>query len=355
MSQKKRKHKRQFALPPGTLVYNGEPSNTAIKISLIDYDETRFQQREVQSPEECAHLRYSSTVTWINVDGVHEIDIIEKFGSYFDLHPLILEDIVTTEQRPKIEDCGAYLYICLKMLSFDEKEEEIKSEQVSIILASTFIISFQENNGGDVFNPIRERIRNSKGRIRKMGNDYLAYCLIDAIVDNYFIILEKLGEKIENLEEGLVSDPKIDILENLYKLKRDMLFIRKAGWPVREIVNILARRESRLIQKTTAIYLRDVYDHIVQIMDTLEIFRDMLAGMIDIYLSSLSRKMNEVMKVLTIITTIFIPLSLIPTIYGMNFRYMPGLESPWGFTVVLLIMAGLGVAMMVYFKRKKWI
>jgi len=293
-------------------------------------------------------------VTWINVDGIHQVEILERLGEYFGLHPLVVEDILNTDQRPKVEDFGDYIFIVLKMFYYDDSADEIVTEQISLTLGPTLVISFQEREG-DVFNPIRERIRSEKGRIRKMGADYLAYVLVDSIVDSYFIILEKLGEKIEDLEEELVTDPRPETLQTIHNLKREMIFLRKSVWPLREVVSGLERGESPLIQESTGIYLRDVYDHTIQVIDTVETIRDMLSGMLDIYLSSVSNRMNEVMKVLTIIATIFIPLTLIAGIYGMNFRYMPELEWPWAYPMLWLIMLAIGVLMLIYFRRKRWL
>ena len=293
-------------------------------------------------------------MTWINIDGIHEVNIIEKIGKHFDLHPLIMEDIVNTEQRPKMEDFGHYVYVVLRMLYFDEEAHEVKGEQVSLILGENFVISFQEKEG-DIFNPIRERIRNNKGRIRKMGADYLAYSLLDTIVDNYFTILEKLGDRIEEMEERLVSDPRPETLQEIHKLKREMIFLRKSVWPLREVINGLERGESSLVHKASRIYLRDVYDHTIQVIDTVETFRDMLSGMHDTYLSSISNRMNEIMKVLTIIATIFIPLTFIAGIYGMNFKFMPELEWRWAYFIVWLVIVIVAISMIFFFRRKKWL
>ena len=341
-------------LAPGTLIHVGERKVDKPRISFIDYDETQCQEKEVKTIEECFPFKETPTVTWINIDGIHEVDIIEKIGKHFDLHPLILEDIVNTEQRPKMEDFGNYIFIVLKMLYFNEKENEINSEQVSLVLGSNFVISFQESIG-DVFEPVRDRIRKGKGRIRKMGADYLAYALADAIVDSYFVILEKFGERIEDAQEELVKMPAPETLQAIHKLKRGIIFLRKSVWPLREVVSGLDRAETPLIHEATGIFLRDVYDHTIQVIDTIENFRDMLSGMLDIYLSSISNRMNEVMKVLTIFAAIFIPLTFIAGVYGMNFAFMPELAWRWGYPVVLIIMALVAVVMLFYFRRKKWL
>jgi magnesium transporter len=349
-----KKTSKKVGLPPGTLVHIGEKKMDKPRITIIDYDEAQFQEIEASTVEDCFLFKDKPTVTWINIEGIHQVELLEGIGDCFGLHPLVLEDILNTGQRPKIEDLGGYIYIVLKMLYTEEENGEIAEDQLSVILGPTFIISFQEGDG-DVFDPIRERIRNGIGRVRKMGADYLAYSLLDSAVDNYFITLEKLGEKIEFLEEELVADPTTETLHIIHALKRDMIFLRKSVWPLREIISGLERGESALIQESTGIYLRDVYDHTIQVIDTVETFRDMVSGMLDIYLSSVSNRMNEVMKVLTIIATIFIPLTLIAGIYGMNFQYMPELGWRWGYPMVWLVMLAIVALMAVYFRRKRWL
>lgn len=354
MSRFFKKVHKKAGLPPGTLEHVGEKKVERVKINIIDYNESHFEEKEAMTVEECFPFKETPTVTWINIDGLHEVNIIEKIGQMFDLHPLIMEDILHTGQRPKLEDFGSYIFIVLKMLRFDETKNIIQAEQVSFILGSNFVISFQEIEG-DIFNPVRERLRNSKGRIRTMGSDYLTYALMDAIVDHYFVILEKLGERIEVIEEELVTNPVPQTLQTIHEMKREMIFLRKSVWPLRELVSGLERGESPLIQNTTVIYLRDVYDHTIQVIDTIETFRDMLSGMLDIYLSSVSNKMNEVMKVLTIIATIFIPITFIAGVYGMNFEYMPELEWQWSYPVFWFVILSVASAMFIFFSRKGWI
>jgi len=355
-----KKTSKTAGLPPGTLIHIGEKKTEKVKITIIDYNEAQFQEKECKNVEECFPFKDKPTVTWINVDGIHQIEIIEKLGKQFGIHPLVLEDILNTGQRPKSEDFEDYLFIVLKMLYQDEKENEIMAEQVSLILGSNFVISFQEKEG-DVFNNIRERIRSGKGRIRKMGADYLAYTLMDAVVDGYFVILEKFGEKIEGMEEELITDPQPETLQSIHTMKREMIFLRKSVWPLREVISGIERGGSSLIQESTHIYLRDVYDHTIQVMDTIETFRDMLSGMLDLYLSSISNRMNEVMKVLTIIATIFIPLTFIAGIYGMNFDpdkspfNMPELNWFWGYPATIFAMIVVAAIMVAYFRRKKWL
>jgi magnesium transporter len=344
----------KVGLPPGTLVHIGERRTEKAEITVIDYDEKNFQEKEAVKVEECFPFKDKPMVTWININGLQEVGIIEKIGVHFGIHPLVLEDILHTGQRPKAEDLGDYLFIVLRMLYHDERENGMVGEQVSLLLGPNYVISFQEREG-DVFNPIRERIRNSKGHIRKGGADYLAYALLDAIVDHYFVILEKLGEKIESLEEELVTNPRPETLQAIHTLKRDLIFLRRSVWPLREVINSLERGESPLITEPTGIYLRDVYDHTIQVIDTIETYRDIVTGMLDIYLSSLSNRMNEVMKVLTIIATIFIPLTFIAGIYGMNFKFMPELEWHWGYPMALMVMLLIVASMFIYFRRKKWL
>jgi magnesium transporter len=332
----------------------GERKQETARITVLDYDEKSFQENQFDRIEECFQFKTTPTVSWINIDGLHDISIIEKAGEHFELHPLILEDTLNTGQRPKCEDYDTCLFVVLKMLSYDDQSASIQSEQVSLILGDNFVISFQEQTG-DVFEQIRDRIRNAKGRIRKMGPDYLLYALLDAIVDSYFSILEKLGEKIEVLEEDIFGEPTEKNLKQIHDLKREMVFLRKSVWPLRELISGLQRGESSFIKETTGIYLRDVYDHTIQVIDTVESFRDTVSGMLDIYLSSISNRMNGVMKVLTIIATIFIPLTFVAGIYGMNFKYMPELEWKWGYFGVWTVMLIMGICMLVFFRKKKWL
>jgi len=349
-----KKRSAKIGLPPGTLIHIGERKTEKVRIRILDYDEAQFEEEEAKTIEESFPFKDKPTVTWINIDGIHQVEIIEKLGNYFGLHPLLLEDILNTEQRPKMEDYGDYIFIVLKMLYLGEANNEIEAEQVSLILGSNFVISFQER-GRDVFEPVRDRIRNAKGRIRKAGADYLAYTLLDAIVDNYFIILESLGETMEETEEQLTTNPNPETLQLIHALKKEMIFLRKSIWPLREVVSGLERCESSLIHESTGAYLRDVYDHTIQIIDTVESFRDMISGMLDIYLSSISNKMNEVMKVLTIFASIFIPLTFVAGVYGMNFSFMPELKWQWGYFGILGVMALIGISLAVYFKRRKWL
>ncbi|MFH1856402.1 MAG: magnesium/cobalt transporter CorA [Candidatus Omnitrophota bacterium] len=344
---------KKSGMLPGTLVHIGEKKVEKVKITVIDYDAERFEEKEFKNIEDVFEFKDSPLISWINIDGVHNVDVVKKIGDHFKIHPLALEDVMNTAQRPKFEDFGEYVFLVIKMLYTGNVPGEIVSEQISLIVGENFVISFQERTG-DVFETVRERIRTAKGRIRQKGSDYLAYSLIDAVVDNYFSILEALGEKVEKIEETLIKRPSSQVLQTLQNLKRDAIFLRKAIWPLREAISALTRGESSVIKESTIIYLRNVYDHAVQVIDTVETFRDLISGLLDIYLSSLSNKMNEVMKVLTIFASIFIPLTFVAGIYGMNFKYMPELEWRYGYFIVLGGMFVIGISLLIAFKRKKW-
>jgi magnesium transporter len=350
-----KKYKEKVGLPPGTLIHLGPERTAESRITVFDYDEKDVNEMEISRVEECFPFRDTATVTWINIDGVHQTHVIESIGTHFGIHPLVLSDIVNTRQRPKIEDYEDYLFVVLKMIyQGNSSHNEITAEQVSMIIGPNYVISFQETPE-DLFDPIRKRLLGSTGRIRKKGADYLAYALIDTIVDNYFVILETLGEKIEDLENELLENPGEYTMLAIHSLKRDMIFLRRSVWPLREVTGFLERGESKLIHKTTRIYLRDIYDHTIQVVDTIETSRDILSGMLDIYLSTLSNRTNSVMKVLTIIATIFMPLTFIAGVYGMNFKNMPELEWYWGYPVVMLFMTTIAVLMLLFFKRKRWL
>jgi magnesium transporter len=355
MVRRLKKRSGKAGLPPGSLIHIGDRLTEKTKITVFDYDEAHLQEKEIKTVGECRQFKDSPTVAWIHIEGIHDTQILEELGTVFGLHPLTLEDILNTDQRPKMEDFCEYIYIVLKTFyNHADENNETTSEQISIILGPTFVISFQEKET-DIFKPIRERIRAGKGRLRKSGADYLAYSLIDTIVDNYFTILEHLGEKIEIIEESLIKNPSTQTLQAIQHLKREMIFLRKSVWPLRETISSLERTECQLIQESTGLFLKDIYDHTIQVIDTIETFRDMLSGILDIYLSSISNRMNEIMKVLTIIATIFMPLTFLAGVYGMNFKYMPELEWHWGYFFILGIMITIAVSMLVYFRKKRWL
>jgi magnesium transporter len=340
---------------PGTLVTTEKVDLQPLKLTLLKYgSEMPVEERQVQTVSECIPFDPQTPVTWLNVDGSLQVKILEEIGRRLDIHLLVLEDILDTSQRPKMEDFDRYLFIELNMLLWDEKKPQVESQQVSLILGKNYVVTFQEQEK-DVFDPVRKRIREGKSRVTKQGADYLAYSLIDAIVDHYFIVLENLGDQIEFLEEELVKNPDPGTLQSIHVLKRELIFLRKSVWPLREVIGALERGESSLFQESSLIYLRDVYDHTIQIIDTVETFRDMVSGMLDIFLSSVSNRMNEVMKVLTIIATVFIPLSFIVGLYGMNFSYMPELKWKCGYFIVWGVIISVVVGMLIYFRKKKWL
>jgi magnesium transporter len=307
--------------------------------------------RHISAIEKCFPLKESPSVTWIDVNGIHDTALVKRIGECFRLHPLFLEDIVTTGQYPKFEDFGDYVFVVLKMLEY-EQGGQIAAEQVSIVLGPNFVISFQEKVA-DLFKPIRDMIQNNH-LFRNRGSDYLAYSLIDLIIDRYFPILEKLGDDIEDKENQLIANPVSGTLGSIQQLKKELLFLRKSIWPLREVISSLSRGITPLIKDETRIYLRDIHDHTVQVIDTMETLREIIYGMFDIYLSSMSNRMNEIMKVLTVFATIFIPLTFLVGVYGMNFKFMPELEWKWSHPILWLFMIGVAGSMLWYFRTKKW-
>ena len=346
------KRSRKTGLPPGTLVHIGEKKPAKVTITAFNYAGARCDERQDLSVDGLAPPTDQSII-WVDVGGVHQIDVLESLGKQFHLHPLLLEDIANTDQRPKLDDYETCLFLVIKMLSVTDRQD-IAVEQVSLVLGPNFVLSFQEN-GSDAFTSVRDRLRGGKGRLRQSGADHLLHALVDAIVDQYFEVLEVLGEKIETLQDLVVSDPKPETLHRIHALKRQLMFLRRAVWPLREAANNLSRSESPFLQESTKVFFRDVYDHVVQIVDTIETLREMVSAGLDIYLSSISYRSNSVMKVLTIITTIFMPLTFIVGIYGMNFEHMPELKWEWGYFLVLGVMVVIAIAMLGFFKRKKWI
>ncbi len=343
---------QNIGAPPGTLFYNGEERNERIKITLIEFNETEFFEDVYYDLSDCIEHVKPNMVKWINVEGIHKPELVEAIGKIYDIHPLTLEDIVHIDQRPKFEDYEHYVVAIMKMISYTT---EVKSEQLSIILLENTVISFQEPQGGDAFDVIRNRLRASKGRVRKLGADYLAYALMDAVVDYYFTCIEKIGDKIEEIEEEIINDTDKKSLLQLYHLKREMIYLRKQVWPLRDLLNNMVRSETQLINPTSDIYLRDLSDHVTRIIDSVETYRDLLSGIMDIYLSTNANKMNEVMKVLTIMSSIFIPITFIAGVYGMNFDNMPELRTQNGYFILWGIMITIIVGLLIYFKRKKWV
>lgn len=346
------KRSRKTGLPPGTLVHIGERKSDTVSLTVFHYSGERCEELQPRQVNQLSPPADESVI-WINVGGVHQVDIVEALGKQFMLHPLLLEDVTNTDQRPKLDDYETYVYLVIKMLSLTDRKE-IAVEQVSLVLGRNYVISFQEN-GTDVFQPVRERLRGGKGRLRQSGADYLLYALVDATVDQYFAVLEFLGEKIEAVQQAVVDHPEPETLNDIHALKRQLLFLRRAVWPLRDVMNNLSRSDCPFLQEPTKLFFRDVHDHVVQIVDTIETLREMVSASLDIYLSSVSYRLNAVMRVLTVITTIFMPLSFIASIYGMNFEHMPELQSRWGYPLVLAVMTAVGVGMLLLFKKKRWL
>ena len=354
-SRKRTQHyKKQVGQVPGTLIYTGTKEHSNLFIESFDYNTDSFVEKELKTVEEAFQFKASNTVTWINLNGLNQIAEIEKLGAHYNLHPLVLEDIVSTNQRPKIDEYEDYIFIVLKMMYYDA-DEKIVSEQVSFILGENYVLSLQEAEG-DVFDALRERIRQAKGRIRSLGSDYLLYALIDSVVDHYYAIIETMGNKIEDLEDNLFEGlTKDEISSEIQGLKREVLKVRRAIFPLREIINRIDKSDSKLINEKTLHYFGDVYDHIIQVSDTIDIYREMIWGLMDMYMTTISNRMNEVMKVLTIIATIFIPLTFIAGIYGMNFDNIPELHYKYSYQILWIVMIVIFLGMLYYFKRKKWL
>lgn len=348
-------HSRKAGMEPGTIFYVGDkPVEIPVKLTLIEYTESTFEEKELENIKQCNHLTEHQTVKWLNVDGVHKSIVVEEIGQKFFLHPLLLEDVANTEQRPKFEEYENTLFILVKMLNYNAKEKRIEEEQMSLVLGPNFLITFQEDKEGDILDPLRERLRNGKQKLRKSGADYLLFCILDLIIDHYFVILEKLGDEMNELEEAITVETSYDLLRHIYKLKREMIFLRRSVWPMREMLSGLERAESDLISSHTHVYFRDIYDHSIQAIETIEMYRDMISGMLDIFLSSTSNHMNNIMKVLTTISTIFIPLTFIVGLYGMNFDFMPELHWKYGYIFVWVLMIGTVLGMFYMFKKKRW-
>lgn len=354
MSSVTKKRSKKTGLAPGTLMHIGRQKPGTTSIDVIEYDGSRLKEQQFASLADCLVPKGGGLVTWINVDGLSQVEVLQQFGNCYGIHPLVLEDILATDQRPKAVDYGEYLYVVLKMIAMDDATGELKSEQVSLVLGENYLVSFQEGLEGDVFEPVRLHLLNPKTRLRSGGADLLLHALLDMIVDNYFLVLEKLAERTEDVEDELIDNPTTATVHGIYRMKRQLLMLHKAVWPLREVVSGLLRRDSPLIQDAAVIYMKDLYDHTIQVLDTLETLRDMLTGMLDIYLSSVSNRLNEVMKVLTIIATIFMPLSFVVGLYGMNFKHMPELEWRYGYPAVLLLMSAIAAGMLVYMRRKRW-
>lgn len=349
-----KKRSKKAGLPPGSLVPVIERPVSKVSIQIFNYDATKCVEKTHCKLEECLPYSDSPGITWINIDGL-DAALVGQLGAHFKVHPLVLEDILNTDQRPKLEDFESTVFIVSKMLYFNKAATELQVEQVSFVFGRNFVISFQEEGNHDVFGPVRDRLKNPNSRLRAMGSDSLVHALLDAVVDHYFAVLEKLGEEIEVLEDAIISRPDPECVHRIHQLKREILFLRKAVWPLREVADELYRLENALVQESTRIFFRDIYDHTVQVIDMIETFRDMLSGLLDVYLSTISNRTNDIMKVLTMFTAVFIPLTFIAGIYGMNFEFMPELHAKWGYPIVLGSMAVIAVGILIYFRRKKWL
>jgi len=349
----KRFHKPGTA--PGTLKAP-EKRVDQVRMTVIDYGPDRLEEKTVTRVEQLFPYRDSPTVTWINIDGLHDVAALEALGKHFGFHPLALEDVLNCGQRPKIEDYGEYHFMIMKSLIHGDT---LATEQISFFLGGNYVITLQEIPG-DSFEAVRERIRRGKGLLRKSGPDYLAYALIDSLVDELFPVLEKYGERIETLEAELLKNPTPETIQEIHRIKRELLLLRRTAWPERDVIAAMQREESDVIKPETQVFLRDCYDHTIQVIDIIETFRDLAAGMLDVYLSSINNRMNEVMKLLTIISTIFIPLNFIAGVYGMNFNSqrsrmnMPELDWYWGYPYALTLMFTVAVLLVFYFRKKRW-
>jgi len=345
---------RKAGLPPGSLVFLGERRVETPSIRVLSYNADQVNEFSAKTPRDAVAGIAEGSVTWINIVGLHDTDFIQRVGDTLSVHPLVLEDIVNTGQRPKFEDHDRLLFMVLRMLYRKRPGNgAIVSEQVSILLSRNVLLTFQEMEG-DVFDTIRTRIRTGGGRIRQRGADYLAYALLDAIVDNYFSVLEDLDEKIEAVQQAALDAPVPETLHRIHSLKHELISVRRQLWPLREAVSAFHKSESPLIDKALSPYLRDVHEHTFQVLDTLESMREMISTALEAYMSSVSNRMNEIMKVLTIISTIFIPLTFIAGVYGMNFEYMPELSWQMGYAAALGVMGILAAGMVMFFKRRHW-
>jgi len=341
---------------PGSPLYVGPENKEPAKIEMIAYDASGATVSTPKSLTECACFDEDAKITWVNIKGLQDMDMNNQAGEVFKLHPLVLEDIVNTGQRPKMEELSdGGLFVVVKTLDYNEKECSVTQEQVSFVLGKRYLLTFLEHSGADVFEEVRKRLLSQKGKIASLGPDYLLYALLDAVVDHYFVVLERMGEDIEEIEEMLLSRPKPANLEALHNLRREALFLRRQIFPMREVVAGLEKSGLALIAENTTYYLRDLYDHTIQVMDTVETFRDMLNGMVELYLSNISLKLDEIMKVLTMFTSLFTPLAFLAGVYGMNFKFIPELELKYGYFYLLGVMGVIAIGMVLFFRRKGWI
>lgn len=341
-------------LPPGSLVPVGERKTAHLSITLIEYGAEDIVELRFDSVAEALAYQPRLSTHWLNIYGLPDGESMSALGQRYQLHPLVLEDILNTDQRPKVDNYGEYLYLVARFFDYDLAAMTVSSDQVSIVLGSNFVLTFQERPTGS-FDPVRERLRQSRGQIRRLDADYLAYTLLDALVDRYFLILEQIGERTETLEDELMQRATPAVLHTLHQLKRETLTLRRAVWPLREVVATLSRGEGSFFRPETLPYLRDVYDHAVHVIESLEAIRDLIAGMLDIYLSSVSNRVNQEVRALTVIALIFMPATMVSGIFGMNFRALPLLDHPQGFYFALGAMATIAVTLGVLLWRRRWL
>lgn len=350
---RKRKRKKRVGLPPGTLIQSPDGIYPPALKTLFEYDKESCSERIIEGAIDVEAIRNPEKVSWLNIDGIQDSITLEQIGRVFNIHPLVLEDIQNPDHRPKIEDYDDYLFMSFKMLSPDGSGEETATEQVSLVLGSGFVLSFQERVG-DVFEVIRERLRSGKGRVRRLGADYLAYSLVDAVVDNYFTVLEMLEDQMEEIEDRVVYRSSLDTVPQIHALRSQAVIVRRAVWPLRENIHEILKGEHELIEESTEAFFRDVSDHLLEVADTIQLYRDTLAGLLNFHQSNQSKQLNATMKVLTIIATIFLPPTFLVGVYGMNFHYMPELSYRWGYPALWGVMVLIAGGMIWYFKRKKW-
>jgi magnesium transporter len=354
MSRLKRHVSKKSGLPPGSLVHVGEVHEHEHRISVVSYNKSTIEKHIVKSIEEILPLKSADTITWVIIDGLKNVSIIDAIGQHFDIHALVLEDILNTHQRPKYDEFDDYLYIVIKALSLKNAAFQVQYEQISLLILDKFVFTFKEKPS-EIFAPILNRLDNDKSHIRALGTDYLAYVIMDTVVDEYFSLQDTLDELIESVEDELMSDPSTQTLTSIQRIKRELIFIRRTVSPLRELLASIQRSESALLDERTKRYFGDIYDHAIRVTEAMDSYRDLIADMLDIYLSSISNKMNETMKVLTVFASIFIPLTFIAGVYGMNFEYMPELKWKWGYPALWGVFIAISLFLLGYFKKKKWL
>ena len=340
--------------PPGTLIYDREKRTESVSVRVMDYAPGACHVKTPARIEDTFPLRDSESVSWIDIEGLHDTEMLAKFGEHFGLHPLVLEDILNTHQRPKIEEYDDYCYVVARMLVPGKDSGPFQAEQVSFILGKRYLVTFQEIPG-DVFDSVRQRVEQGRGKSRRLGPDYLLYALLDAMVDNYFVVLQSIAERIETVEHIIATQPKKYDLEEVHRIRRELVYLRRYTWPLRDVVAEMSRSDSPLISDDTRVYLRDLHDHVVQVIETVENFRDVLASLQDVYLSTLSHRTNEVIRVLTIISTIFVPLTFLAGVYGMNFHYFPELTWKYGYAAFWVFSVAVVVLLLAFLRRRNWL